>query len=224
MGIFEMSMQVQEIIVLIVTLFIIFALYKEKFPPALTFFMGVGFLLVIGILNPKEMLGGFANDSIITIMLLLVVCGVLNKSALPDQFFHKIFGNVDKMSTFLFRMMLGVALLSAFLNNTPIVAFLIPFVYTWSKNNKVAPSKLMIPLSFATVLGGTITLIGTSTNLVVNGLTTAAGIEPLKMFDFTIVGGIQAVIGVLYLYFFSCTSTFRTVQEDSHNLSNPVSH
>ncbi|MBP7256967.1 MAG: SLC13 family permease [Chitinophagales bacterium] len=205
MGIFEMSMQMQEIIVLLVTGFIIFSLYKEKFPPALTFFIGVGFLLVIGILTPKEMLGGFANDSIITIMLLLVVCGVLNKSALPDQFFHKIFGNVNKMSTFLLRMMFGVAILSAFLNNTPIVAFLIPFVYTWSKSNKVAPSKLMIPLSFATVLGGTITLIGTSTNLVVNGLTTSAGIEPLKMFDFTIVGGIQALIGVLYLYFFRNT-------------------
>ena len=134
MGIFEMSMQMQEIIVLLVTGFIIFSLYKEKFPPALTFFIGVGFLLVIGILTPKEMLGGFANDSIITIMLLLVVCGVLNKSALPDQFFHKIFGNVNKMSTFLLRMMFGVAILSAFLNNTPIVAFLIPFVYTWSKN------------------------------------------------------------------------------------------
>lgn len=202
MGIFVLTNQMQEIIVFIVTGFIIFSLYKEKFPPALTFFMGVSFLLVIGILNPKEMLGGFANDSIITIMLLLVVCGVLNKSALPDQFFNMIFGNVNKLSTFLLRMMFGVAILSAFLNNTPIVAFLIPFVYTWSKNNKIAPSKLMIPLSFATILGGTITLIGTSTNLVVNGLTTAAGFKPLNMFDFTIVGSIQALIGILYLYFF----------------------
>lgn len=202
MYLIALTLQMQEMIVLLVTVMIIVLLYTEKFPAALTFFIGIAFLLIIGILTPDEALKGFGNDQIITIMLLLVICGVLNKSSLPDQFFHKIFGNVSSYPTFIWRMMAGVCLLSAFLNNTPIVAFLIPFVYSWAKNNKVAPSKLMIPLSFATVLGGTITLVGTSTNLVVNGLTKQAGIEPLQMFDFTIVGGIQAIIGILYLYFF----------------------
>ncbi|MBX7227367.1 MAG: SLC13 family permease [Chitinophagales bacterium] len=202
MDILNISMQAQEIIVILVTIFIIISLYLEKFPPALTFFMGVAFLLLVGILKPEEALKGFGNDQIMTIMLLLVVCGILNKSALPEQFFQKVFGNVSNLGSFMWRMMLGVGILSAFVNNTPIVAFLIPFVYSWSKSNNIAPSKLMIPLSYATVLGGTVTLIGTSTNLVVNGLTVDAGYKELKMFDFTVVGSIQAILGIAYMYFF----------------------
>ena len=202
MDFLNLSPLAQEIIVILVTVFIIFSLYKEKFPPALTFFIGIAFLLLVGILKPDEALKGFGNDQIMTIMLLLVVCGILNKSTIPDQFFQKVFGNVSNMGSFMWRMMLGVGVLSAFVNNTPIVAFLIPFVYGWSKNNNVSPSKLMIPLSYATVLGGTVTLVGTSTNLVVNGLTIQAGLKPLEMFDFTIIGGIQAIIGIAYMYVF----------------------
>ena len=95
---------------------------------------------------------------------------------------------------------------SAFLNNTPLVAVMIPYVHSWCKRNNISPSKFLIPLSYAAILGGSATLIGTSTNLIVNGLVVEQNmipdLEPLKIFDFAIVGLPMMVIGVLYLVFF----------------------
>src|SRR5690606_15347573 len=100
------------------------------------------------------------------------------------------------------RIGLPVALLSAFLNNTPVVATMIPAVRAWAKRIDVAPSKLMIPLSYAAIRGGTLTLIGTSTNLVVNGqyqeLTGEAG---FSLFSITAVGLPVALVGLAYIYF-----------------------
>jgi len=96
---------------------------------------------------------------------------------------------------------------SAFLNNTPLVAIMIPYVRAWAKKNNVASSKLLIPLSYAAILGGCVTLIGTSSNLLVAGMVAdqkiAPGIEPLHIFDFTLVGGIMLVVGVTYMMLFS---------------------
>jgi di/tricarboxylate transporter len=100
-----------------------------------------------------------------------------------------------------------VAAMSAFLNNTPLVAIMMPYVNNWSKTNKIAPSKMLIPLSYAAILGGSATLIGTSTNLIVNGLVIDQKVFPnihsLNLFDFVYVGLPMAVIGILYLVFFS---------------------
>jgi di/tricarboxylate transporter len=95
----------------------------------------------------------------------------------------------------------SIAGVSAFVNNTPLVAIMMPYVYQWAKRKNISPSKVLIPLSYAAILGGTITLVGTSTNLVVNGFVVDSGLPPLELFDFSPVGIPIAVIGILFLYF-----------------------
>jgi di/tricarboxylate transporter len=111
------------------------------------------------------------------------------------------------MKGFLVRMMLLISFFSAFLNNTPLVAIMMPYVHNWSRRNQVSPSKLLMPLSFAAILGGCATLIGTSTNLIVSGMVIDQDIAPdlrsLNIFDFSYVGVPMILIGLLFLYFFS---------------------
>lgn len=191
------------IAVLAVLVFILISLYKELFGPGFTFIIGVGILGVLQILTPKEILAGFANEQIAVIIMLLLLGDVFQKTSVLDILFDRIFRRVVKPKRFMLRMMLLVAALSAFLNNTPLVALLIPYVHTWSKRNKMAVSKFLMPLSFAAILGGCATLIGTSTNLMVNGMVQEQNIFPelesLNIFDFSYVGVPMIVIGTIYL-------------------------
>lgn len=189
-------------LLLFVLLFLVSALYLEWFRPTVSFFIAVLLLVLGGVLSPAEALQGFANEQLAVIILLLVICDIFRKSSIINVIFNKFFGQKKTLSGFSTRMMLTVSVFSSFFNNTPIVAMMMPYVNKWGNNNNISPSKLLMPLSFATILGGCITLIGTSTNLVVNGLTVDAGLEPLGIFDFTLVGLPMLVIGILYLIFF----------------------
>ncbi len=175
------------------------ALYVEFYSPAKTFFLAVVVLSILGILTPQEVLSGFANEQIANIMMLLIIGSILNRSSVLDLLFKQLFSKVSSYKAFMFRMMGSVAGVSAFVNNTPIVAILIPYVYKWGKLNNIAASKLMIPLSYAAILGGTATLVGTSTNLLVNGLAVENGMESLQIFDFAMVGLPLIFIGCIYL-------------------------
>jgi di/tricarboxylate transporter len=195
------------IIVSIVLVFIIVSLYTELMGPAFTFLIGIVVLGIFGILTPKEILSGLANEQIMVIILLLLLGDIIRKSNLIDRLFDKAFRKATTYRGFMTRMIAIVAGFSAFLNNTPLVAIMIPYVHNWSKRNNYAPSKLLIPLSYAAILGGCATLIGTSTNLIVNGMVTdqliVPGLKPLGMFDFTIVGFPMIIIGSIYLILFS---------------------
>jgi len=120
--------------------------------------------------------------------------------------FDKIFQRAKGYHPFMARMMLIVGGLSAFFNNTPLVAVMMPYVHNWSKKNNIPPSKLLIPLSYAAILGGCATLIGTSTNLIVNGMVQdqkiVPGLKSLEMFDFFWVGLPMMIIGFFYLLIF----------------------
>ncbi|MCP4122018.1 MAG: SLC13 family permease [Bacteroidetes bacterium] len=187
------------ILIAILVPLIALSLYTEFYSPAKTFFLVVVVLTIFGILTPDEVLSGFANEQIAIIMLLLVIGGVLNRSSILDIMFRKLFQPVKKYNAFLARMMFGVAGVSAFVNNTPIVAILIPHVYRWGKLHNISASKLMIPLSYAAILGGTATLVGTSTNLLVNGLALENGMEGFGIFDFSLVGVPLILLGILYM-------------------------
>ncbi len=195
------------IIVSIVLLFIIISLYKELIGPAFTFLIGVIALGIFGILTPSEILAGFGNEQVVVIILLLLIGDIINKTAILEILFDKLFKNAKSYKSFLSKMMLLTGSFSAFLNNTPIVTLMMPYVLNWSKKNNFNPSKLLIPLSYITILGGCITLIGTSTNLIVNGLIAEqniiVGMKPLKLFDFSTVGIPMFIIGFIYLYLFS---------------------
>ena len=195
-----------QILVFVVLLFILISLYREILGPAFTFLVGVIILGIFGVLTPSEILRGFGNEQIAVILLLLLLGDVIRRTAVVELIFDRLFKSAKSNRGFLSRMTLLISGFSAFLNNTPLVAVMIPYVHSWCKRNNISPSKFMMPLSYAAILGGCATLIGTSTNLIVNGLVVdqniIPGLEPLKIFDFVAVGLPMIIIGWLYIIFF----------------------
>ena len=198
----------EQIIVYCVITFIILSLYFNWFGASFTFVLGVLTLGISGILTPREILSGFANEQIIVIIVLLLIGDIIRSKGILNNFFEEwVFKGAITYRRFQARMMFLIAGSSAFLNNTPLVAVMMPYVSKWSNKNDIASSKLLIPLSFAAILGGTITLIGTSTNLIVNGMLEDQKIIPefnsLEIFDFAWVGIPMSIIGLIFLMLFS---------------------
>jgi len=195
-----------QIVVFIVLLFILISLYREILGPAFTFMVGVISLGILGILTPSEILRGFANEQVAVVIILLVIGDIIKRTAVVELIFDRFFRKAKSSKGFLSRMMIIISGFSAFLNNTPLVAVMIPYVHNWCRRNNISPSKFMIPLSYAAILGGCATLIGTSTNLIVNGLvveqTITPDLEELKIFDFVAVGFPMIIIGYIYILLF----------------------
>ncbi len=195
------------ILVLVVIVFLLVSLYFDIIGTGFTFVIAVAILGVFKVITPKEILSGFANEQIAIIILLLLVGEVFHRTSVLDIFFNWVFRKAKTSKGFLARLMFIVGPISGFVNNTPIVALMMPYVHSWSQKNKVNASKLLIPLSYAAILGGCLTLIGTSTNLIVGGLVTEQEIipnlRPLEIFDFASVGIPMIIIGGLYMVFFS---------------------
>lgn len=197
-----------QYIVYTVITFIILSLYFNWFGASFTFVLGILTLGIAGILSPKEILGGFANEQIIVIIVLLLIGDIIRSKGILNNFFERwVFKGASTYQNFKARMMFLIAGSSAFLNNTPLVAVMMPYVNTWSRKNNISSSKLLIPLSFAAILGGTISLIGTSTNLIVNGMLEDQQFfdqkYTLEIYDFAWVGIPMSIIGLIYLMVFS---------------------
>lgn len=195
-----MALTFHQVYTLAVVVFLVFALYKELFNPALTFFISTIALLLGGVITPSETLKGLSNQQIIIIFLLVLVTAGI-RSIYGTGLFARLFNPRLKPRAFLFRLMLTVSSTSAFLNNTPIVAFMIPYVKDWAQKTGHPASKFLIPLSFATILGGMITVVGTSTNLVLNGLIAEYKLPMLQFQDFLYLGISVTLVGWAYLYF-----------------------
>ncbi|MBK5279090.1 MAG: SLC13 family permease [Bacteroidia bacterium] len=193
-------MAIPQIITLAVVFFLILSLYKEWFNPSLSFFISAMILMLANVITPQELLKGLSNQQIIIIFLLMLVTAGM-RMIYGDEFFVKLFSKSLSPKKFLLRMITVTASISAFLNNTPIVAFMIPYVKDWADKTGNSSSKFLMPLSFATILGGMITVIGTSTNLVLNGLVTEYGLPSLGFTDFLFLGIIVTIVGCAYLYF-----------------------
>lgn len=180
---------------------LIVVLYKDWVRPVIAFFIIALVLLITDTITTKDFMGGFANEQILVVLILIMLSDVIQRTAVMDLAFKNIFKPTMSYRGFLTLLGFVVAPISAFVNNTPLVAILMPYVYDWSKKKGISPSKVLIPLSYITILGGTITLVGTSTNLVVNGFVVDAGYPSLGMFDFTLVGVSVAIVGILYIAF-----------------------
>ena len=146
---------------------------------------GLTLLLLAGVLSPEQALAGLANEGMVTVGVLYVVVAGMRETGGISWIVHSVLGRPRSLLHAQLRLMAPVAVMSAFLNNTPVVAMFIPAVKDWARRNSLSVSKLMIPLSYASIAGGTCTLIGTSTNLVVNGLliktTGSAGLSLLEL-------------------------------------------
>lgn len=194
-------MNIEASLVLGVVVLLIIVLYKSWFGTAFTFLAAITIFLLAGILTPEEALHGFANQQLGVIILLLIISHIFQKSSAINALFRKILKDGDKPKTFLIKMMSSVGISSAFFNNTPLVAMMMPYVFDWCKNNNSSPSKFLIPLSYASIVGGCVTLVGTSTTLIVNALAIKNGAEPLHMFDLTPIGLPLLILGILLMFF-----------------------
>ncbi len=180
------------------------ALAFSRKPADMVLCGGVTVLLLLGILSPEEALSGMSNEGMVTVGVLFIVAQSLSETGVVSWISNNVLGRPKSAMAAQLRMMTPVAVFSSILNNTPVVAMLIPAVRDWAKRNQLSVSQLMIPLSYAAIVGGTCTLVGTSTNLVVNGmLLNYAPEQGLGMFDLAWVGVPCVLLVMLFVLLFS---------------------
>ena len=166
-------------------------------------FFSILLLLLMGkIITLEEAFAGFSNVGMLTIALLFVIAGALSNTGMLKQISPIILGKENtSISRKLLRLLFPVSIISAFINNTPVVAMFIPTIRSWTEKHHYAPSKYLIPLSYGAILGGMCTLIGTSTNLIIHGLMIDYGMEGLGFFEISKIGIPVAILGILFTSF-----------------------
>ncbi len=187
------------IFTIIVVLGMLVALALEVLAPDVILFISLAILFLTGILTPQEAFIGFSNQGMLTVGILFIVAYAAQSSGILEVFAGRVMGKGHGLRRSLLRMIVPVSAMSAFLNNTPVVAMFTPAVRDWAKARGFSPSKFLIPLSYASIFGGVCTLIGTSTNLVVNGLLQQELDRSLTLFELAWVGLPIAIVGTLYL-------------------------
>ncbi|HBR87436.1 MAG TPA: hypothetical protein DEA65_06380 [Candidatus Marinimicrobia bacterium] len=190
-------------IVLGMITFMIVLFVKEIFPLDVTALLVLVIFLVMGNLTLEEAISGFSNQAVITIAILFVLSHAMQKSGILEYGVVRLNKLTERSKLLgLSVFLISIAFASAFVNNTAIVAIFIPLTIRMAQQYNLSPSKLLIPLSYIAIIGGTLTLVGTSTNLLVNSIyvnTTLA--EPLGMFEFSRYGIFILIIGLLYIIF-----------------------
>ncbi|HEX6071392.1 MAG TPA: SLC13 family permease [Sphingomicrobium sp.] len=197
-------MTFDQLVTLAVLVVVIAALILDKARADVVALCGAAVLLITGAVRPVEVQGAFASPAIIALASLFVIAYAMELSGLLDAAIHKgvvLCHRIGKGGIWLLIGLCGTA--SAFLNNTPIVVLSAPVVRDVAKALELPPKRFLMPLSYAAVLGGCCTLIGTSTNLLVNDMAVVAGQPRFSMFEITPVGVAVAVVGGLYLLLFS---------------------
>lgn len=189
------------------TLFVLFSvlvtLAFTRIAPDVILMAALAVLLVFGVLSPSEALAGFSNPGVMTIATLYVVAAGLRETGAIAWLANFLLGQPKSLAKAQLRLLPPVAALSAFMNNTAVVAMFIPAVQEWARRLKFPASTLLLPLSYAAIIGGTCTLIGTSTNLVVDGLLQSEKQQNLGMFELAKLGLPLVLVGGTFLLLFA---------------------
>ena len=191
------------VLVLVLLLFGFIMFVTEMFSIDVTAMILLTILFMLGFLTPSEALSGFSNPAVITIAFLFIISRALQKTRILEYLIVRVRRLADKsilIGRAVYLFTIGVA--SAVVNNTAIVAIFMPVSIRLAQKYKMSPSKMLIPLSYSAILGGTLTLVGTSTNLLVNSIyVKVPEVEPMGMFEFFKYGAILMVVGLLYILF-----------------------
>lgn len=181
-------------------------------------------LMAFGIVTPKDALAGFSNSSVVIMLALFIVGGAVFQTGLAKTVSRKLLRMAGTSETKLFFLVMGVtSFVAAFVSNTGTVALLLPIILAMCKSAKISPSKLMMPLAFASSMGGMFTLIGTPPNLIVDGYLRDHNLGGFSFFDFTSIGAACFVVGLLLLYplskfFMNNKSKQKESDDDGHDL------
>jgi di/tricarboxylate transporter len=174
----------------------------ELIPIDLVALFIISAFIISGVITPEQGVAGFSNSATITVTFMFALSAALMKTGALQLITQRLADIFIKNFAFgMVTLMLIVAVISAFINNTPVVAVFIPVVLQIAKKTGYSATKMLIPISFATILGGTCTLIGTSTNIIVSGIAEKAGLGAFKMFDLAPLGIIFLILGILYIIF-----------------------
>lgn len=193
-------MTFETIFVLLGLIGMLTALIMDKMRPGIVLLSLVVVFMAAGIISPKQMVAGFSNRGMITVALLFLVSEGIRQSGALATVVKKLLPERETTVTKAqLRILPIVSAFSAFLNNTPVVVIFAPILKNWAKKVGLSCTKFLIPLSYATILGGLCTLIGTSTNLVVHGMMLDRGFDGLKMFDLVYIGIPITVVGLLFI-------------------------
>ncbi len=181
-------------------LVMLFLLIKEIYDPLKVFTLANTVFLIAGYINIDEVVAGFSNKGVLAVAVLFIIAGAVENSS----YFQEVtkFNNLDRKKFNPLKLFLTIAGLSAFLNNTPIVSIFIPITKRISNKTGISATKLLMPISYLSILGGILTLIGTSTNLIISGLMEEMGLQPLGFFELTKISLPAAVLGILYIHLF----------------------
>jgi len=184
----------------VAVMFVLFV--RETYPTEVVALGGVAVLLASGVLPVVELQFAFSNPAPLTIAAMFILTGALVRTGALNVLTGLVAQNASKRPKTVLLALAGFTLLaSAFMNNTPVVVMMIPVVVALAKQMGMSASKLLIPLSYTAILGGMLTLIGTSTNLLVDGIASSEGLEPFDLFEVTPLAIILVVFGMLYMRF-----------------------
>ncbi|HBN15398.1 MAG TPA: SLC13 family permease, partial [Pseudohongiella sp.] len=190
----------QALLSLGLTAGVLLTLITTRLPAHVVLMTALAILSLAGVLTPTEALAGFANPGLITVAAMFAVAAGLHGSGGIDLLVNRFLGKPQSIRGAMLRLFLPVLPLSAFLNNTPVVATMIPAINSWSRKIGIAPSRLLIPLSYAAIVGGTLTMIGTSTNLVVSGqYQSLTGNDAFGIFSITLIGLPVVLVSTIFM-------------------------
>lgn len=193
-------MSIELIAVSLILICTLLLLASNRFPADTILLSALSVLMVSGILSPAEALSGLSNPGMATIAVLYVTVAGLRETGAIAWLSQLLLGRPSSMTMALIRLLLPAAMISIFINNSPVVAMFTSAVQDWCKRSRFKASNLLLPLSYASIMGGTCSLIGTSTNLVVDGLMRQSGFSGFTLFEIAAVGIPITVIGCLYLF------------------------